>query len=173
MCFLVLDCHNQKLLFYIPLVVRSKQESLISNLQFSGLYYLDSQTYFIELNFFFLIQILFRGYICTCHFLLVGFSIYTNSTLTSLQDIFEKRNIFNTRRCVVFRFTFSFLFPSTSQCPLYFLFDTNFYLTKYLYRRLEVKIYANVECVNKLFKAGDEFCLHSFQQEYKKQPILQ
>ena len=69
---------------------------------------------------------------------------------------------------MVFRFTFSFLFPSTSQCPLYFLFDTNFYLTKYLYRRLEVKIYANVECVNKLFKAGGEFCLHSFLARVQK-----
>ena len=38
----------------------------------------------------------------------VGRFQWTNSTLTSLPELLEKRNIFNTRRCVVFRFTFSF-----------------------------------------------------------------
>ena len=40
----------------------------------------------------------------------VGRFQWTNSTLTSLPELLEKRNIFNTRRCVVFRFTFSFFY---------------------------------------------------------------
>ena len=93
----------------------------------------------------------------------VGRFQYIRTVRWHLYQIFWKKEIYLTPGGVwCLDSHLVFLFPSTSQCPLYFLFDTNFYLTKYLYRRLEVKIYANVECVNKLFKAGDEFCLHSF-----------
>ena len=144
MCFLVLDDNNQKLRFYLPLTVHSKDDSVISNLQssiFKKFLYPNCQTYFNELKSFSNLTPLQGVHLSKSFPVSRSQYIPTIHTETYNGIIQKKKKIYLTPWCVGFLDShLVFLFSSTNQCPLYiFYLILHFCSTKYLYRRLEVQ----------------------------------